>query len=113
VDEIDHSTAQMNHYIIRSDEHWAQKRGTPSASAGKDRYTDQFYQARNRNGSKDNSALAWTHLFDPVHAAAMAQPGVAHLHHLCCADYVARLIAPSGAAVADDPRWRWHMDQAG
>jgi hypothetical protein len=113
VDEIDHTTAQMNHYIIRSDEHWAQKRGTPSASAGKNRYTDQFYQARNRNGSKDSSALAWADRFDPVFAQAMALPGVARLHHLCCADYVARLVTAAKGVAGDDPRWRWHMEQAG
>jgi len=113
VEQITHKTAQMNHYIIRSDEHFALKRGTKSASAFKDRYTDQFYRARNKNGMKDNSALAWASRFDPVHAQAMAIPGVARLHHLCCADYVARLLGPGGARPQDDPRWQFHMAQAG
>lgn len=112
VEQITHRNAQMNHYIIRSDEHFALKRGTKSASAFKDRYTDQFYRARNRNGLKDTSALAWAARFDPVHAAAMALPGVARLHHLCCADYVARLVAPAGVAPQDDPRWQAHMAAA-
>ena len=55
--EITHRAAQMNHYVIRSEEHFAMKRGRPSASSGKDRYTEQFYRARNRNGHRDASAL--------------------------------------------------------
>ena len=113
VEQITHKTAQMNHYIIRSDEHYALKRGSKSASAFKDRYTDQFYQARNKNGRRDNSALAWAGRFDPVFAQAMALPGVARLHHLCCADYVARLVAPTGKRPQDDPRWQAHMAAAG
>ena len=39
------------------------------------------------------------------HTEAMALPGVARLHHLCCADLVARLCAHQGRAPQDDPRW--------
>ncbi|SHI56658.1 glycosyltransferase family 2 protein [Wenxinia saemankumensis] len=111
-EEIEHSGGQMNHYVVRSDEHWAMKKGTASASAGKDRYTEQFHRARNRNGRRDASALAYRDRFDRIHAEAVALPGVARLHHLCCADYVARLCASRGADPAEDPRWQDHMAEA-
>jgi hypothetical protein len=111
-EEITHRGAQMNHYVIRSDESFDLKRGIPSASALKDRYTDQFYKLRNRNDRADLSALAYTERFDRVHAAAMALPGVRRLHHLCCADYVVRLCAAKGTAPQDDPRWQAHMRAA-
>lgn len=113
VDQITHRNAQMNHYVIRSDESFALKRGIKSASAFKNRYTDQFYKARNVNGRKDGSALAHAARFDPVHAAVMALPGVARLHHLCCADYVARLCAHQGREAREDPRWLAHIAMAG
>jgi hypothetical protein len=110
--EITHRGAQMNHYVIRSDESFALKRGTPSASALKDRYTQQFYTLRNRNDAADLSALGYAEPFDRVHAAAMALPGVRRLHHLCCADYVVRLCAVTGADPKGDARWHFHMQQA-
>jgi hypothetical protein len=111
-EEITHATAQMNHYVIRSDESFDLKRGTASASAFKDRYTDQFYRGRNRNGQKDSAALRYEPAFAPVHAAAMALPGVRRLHHLCCADYVARLCVKQGRRAEDDPRWQMHRAEA-
>jgi hypothetical protein len=111
-ERITHQAAQMNHYIIRADESFDLKRGTLSATAQKDRYTEQFYRNRNRNDHKDTSALDWAERFDRVHAGAMALPGVRRLHHLCCADYVARLCAKKGVPVESDPRWRMHLDFA-
>ncbi|MBM1222020.1 glycosyltransferase family 2 protein [Ponticoccus sp. SC2-23] len=111
-DGITHQTAQMNHYVIRSDESFDLKRGTPSASAMKDRYTDRFYRARNRNGRKDLSAMANEAAFDAIYAEACAIPGVRRLHHLCCADYVERLCRNQGKRAEDDDRWQKHMDAA-
>lgn len=110
--EISHRFAQMNHYILRTPESFALKRGMPSASAGVDRYTDRFYAARDLNGQRDLSALANAAAFDRIHAQAMALPQVRRLHHLCCADYVARLSANQGRAAGDDPRWQHHMAEA-
>jgi hypothetical protein len=110
--EITHKFAQMNHYVIRSDESFNLKRGMPSASAMKDRYTDQFYKLRNRNDFSDFSALTYQDRFDRLHAEIMDLPGVRRLHHLCCADYVARLCAKAGVAVESDPRWKLHMEMA-
>jgi hypothetical protein len=111
-EEITHRRAQMNHYVIRSDESFALKRGTPSASALKDRYTEQFYRLRNRNDAADLSALAHANRFDRVHAAAMALPEVRRLHHLCCADYVERLCRVAGTDPEADARWQFHRLQA-
>ena len=109
---ITHATAQMNHYVLRSVEHFAMKKGRPSASALKDRYTDRFFAARDRNGQRDLSALAHGARFDAVHAEAMALPGVARLHHLNVADYVARLCAAAGTEPTRDPRWQEAMAAA-
>jgi hypothetical protein len=111
--DITHATAQMNHYILRSREGFGLKRGTPSASASKDRYTNHFFRARDVNTETDTSALACRDRFDALHARAMALPDVARLHHLCCADYVARLSAAAGKPPESDPRWRHHMEKAG
>ena len=84
----------------------------PSASALKDRYTDRFFAARDRNGQRDLSALAHGARFDAVHAEAMALPGVARLHHLNVADYVARLCAAAGTESTEDARWQEAMAAA-
>jgi len=111
-DQITHATAQMNHYVIRSDESFDLKRGKPSASAFKDRYTDRFYRARNRNGRKDLSAMAYEAWFDAVWDEIRVVPGVSRLHHLCCADYIARLCESQGRVARDDARWVAHMAAA-
>ncbi len=111
-DERAHDAAQINHYILRTADHFAMKKGTPSPSAGKDRYTDRFFAAHDRRGYIDESALRFADRFAPVHAEAMALPGVSRLHHLCCADYVARLCAHQGKAVETDERWVRHMAAA-
>ncbi len=103
-DAVRHEEAQLNHYVVRSDESFDLKRGMPSASARRDRYTDTFHRMFNRNEVWDTSAKRYEAAFDAVHAQAMALPGVKRLHHLCCADYVERLCAVAGVAPEDDPR---------
>ncbi len=110
---VTHAPAQMNHYMIRSDESFALKMGQLSTVGGKDRYTDDFKQKFNRNEAVDTTALRHTAAFDALHAQAMAMPGVRRLHHLCCADYVARIAAKAGVNVSDDPRYTAHMMAAG
>ena len=113
LEDIAHASAQLNHYMIRSDESFDLKRGTPSASAHVNRYTDQFYKTRNRNGIVDTSALRYADQFATMHAQAMALPGVARLHHLCCAEYVERLCAKKGTDYRADARWVEFMGRAG
>lgn len=108
-----HATAQINHYMVRNPESFALKRGTLSPVAGKDRYTDDYYARGDRNEVSDNSALRHAAAFDGLHAQAMALPGVARLHHLCCMDYVTRLCAVQGRDPAADSRWQAHRAAAG
>ncbi|MDP3341430.1 MAG: glycosyltransferase family 2 protein [Frigidibacter sp.] len=103
-----HAAAQMNHYMIRSEESFSLKRGTLSAAARKDRYTDGFFKLFNRNEVEDLSALRYAAAFEALHAEAMALPGIRELHHLCCADYVERLAAAAGREPSTDARWRRH-----
>jgi hypothetical protein len=107
-----HAAAQMNHYMLRSEESFGLKKGTPSAVAGKDRYTDAFFARYNRNEAEDTSALANAAVFDRLHSQAMALPGLARLHHLCCADYVARLCDKAGTPPEQDARFGHHMAMA-
>lgn len=101
-----HVAAQMNHYMIRSEESFSLKRGTLSPAAHKDRYSEVFYNRFNRNDVEDLSALRYAAAFDALHAEAMALPRVRKLHHLCCADYVERLASVAGRDPVSDPRWQ-------
>ncbi len=111
--QINHMAAQMNHYVLRSVEEFDAKRGTLSASSFADRYDDTFFARRDQNDQSDTSALRFAPAFDTVYARAMALPGVARLHHLCCANRIARLCRAQGLAAADDPRWQTAMAAAG
>lgn len=109
---IRHDLAQMNHYILRSAESFSLKRGTPSSTAGADRYTTEFYQRFDRNDEVDTAALRFAEPFDRVHARAMALPGVRRLHALNCADYAARLAAHAGRHPDEDRRVRRFLARA-
>jgi len=110
---VSHANMQMNHYILRTHEDYAAKKGTPSASAGKDRYSDTFFRRFNKRPRvEDRSALTSNPAFSEVHEAAMALPGVAMLHHMCCAERVRRLCAVAGNDHEDDPRFIHHLEQA-
>ena len=112
-DQIDHSVAQMNHYILRSKESYAYKKGSPAAGNLKDRYTDAFFERHNRNGMRDTTALRFKDRFAQMHAEAMALPEVQRLHHVCCADYVADMAVKRGDDPTADPRFQHHVAVAG
>lgn len=105
---ITHDFAQLNHYAVRTRESYALKMGKPSTAAGKDRYTDAFFEAKNRNETEDTSALKYRAGFDAIYAELAALPDVMKLHHRCCMDYVERLAEVAGASAEDDPRWKHH-----
>lgn len=107
-----YATAQVNHYMVRNPESFLLKKGTLSPVAGRDRYTDDYYARGDRNEVLDDSALRHAAAFDALHAQAMALPGVARLHHLCCMDYVARLAQAQGRDPREDPRWQAHRAAA-
>jgi len=109
---VDHGLAQMNHYIMRFRDSFELKRGTPSASAGVDRYDAAFCDRFDRNEVEDKTALRFADAFEAIHTSAMALPDVRRLHHLCCADYVARLAAKQGKMAKDERRHALHADVA-
>ena len=111
-DLVTHTAAQMNHYMIRSEESFSLKKGQLSAVAGKDRYTDQFIVNFDRNEREDTTVLRYAAAFDGLHAQALALPDVRRLHHLCCADYVVRLAQKAGKDVQADPRYHSHLAAA-
>ena len=111
-DRITHENAQMNHYVLRSAEHFAAKRGTPAASTLKDRYTQHYYKTRNRNDTLDETAMLNEVAFDFAHESALELPMVAYYHHLCCAQYVERLRSAAGRKFQRDKRWKYHMSRA-
>lgn len=111
-DLITHRRAQVNHYALRTREHFLAKRGTPSSVAGIDRYTSAFADNHDRQEVEDRSALRYEARFDALWEEAMALPGVARLHRLCEADHVARLLRARGKDPADDPRWRKRAGKA-
>lgn len=111
-ERITHRHAQVNHYALRSAESFGLKRGTMSAAAGTDRYTDRFWAMMDRNERRDASALAHAPAFAAAHREALALPDVRRLHHLCCLDYLARLAARAGRRPEEDERWPHHRAEA-
>ena len=109
---VTHDVMQLNHYILRTPEEYAAKRGTASASAGKNRYTDDFRRRFHKPDVEAPEALTSNPTFKEMHSTAMALPEVARLHHLCCAERVERLCAVAGTRPDQDPRYRQHMAAA-
>ena len=101
---VDHAVAQINHYMLRSGESFSLKRGTKSPVAGVDRYTRGFWDRADRRDGQDTSALRHVADFARVHAEAMALPGVARMHYLCCADHVRLIAEKAGRKVRYDKR---------
>lgn len=102
--DLDHSVAQMNHYMLRSAETFGMKRGTRSPSAGIDRYTQTYWDRANAVVEEDRSALRYQTAFAALRSLAMALPDVARLHHQCCADYIRLIAEKAGKRAQDDPR---------
>ena len=65
--------------MLRSVESFSLKRGTLSPVAGRDRYTDAYYDKAEQNAVEDLSALRHAAAFDAIHAEAMALPEVRRL----------------------------------
>jgi len=106
---ISHRTAAMHHYMVRSNESFWLKKGQLSPVAGKNRYTDSFFDRYNRNDEENLAALTHRAAFDALHTQAMALPDVARLHHLTCADYITRIAEKAGRDPALDPRHAYHL----
>lgn len=113
-DEISLAGAQLNHYIVKTAENFAYKKGTPCPARKHfvDRYTDRFFETHNRNDVLDPIALDLSDRFDAIYAELVAVPGVAQLHHLSCADLLVAMHAKFGTDVASDPRYAAHLGAA-
>lgn len=107
-----HAVAQINHYMLRSVETFSLKKGTLSPAALMNRYHDRYFAEANQADELDDSALRQATAFDAVHQAAMALPGVARLHHLCCADHLRLIAERAGQRVEDDARHAAHLARA-
>jgi hypothetical protein len=111
-DRLLHHIAEVNHYVVRSVEEFTHKKGRPAASNLADRYTDRFYKNVNRNEQENLSAMAYQDRFNTEYARICKIPGIMRLHHLCCADYVARLCENRGEDPATDARYKFHKATA-
>jgi len=109
---VTHSNAQLNHYITRTRENFAFKKGRLSASSLTDRYTGRFLNKFNRNERSDRSAHAYMNRFDVAYANILSLPGIRRLHHLCCADYIVSMCTERNDEPEKDDRYIHHMHLA-
>ena len=109
---ISHKVAQINHYMVRSDETFSLKHKTLSPVAGSNRYTKSYFDRANSGEEPDASAFRYSDRFDAVHAAAFTIPDVARLHYLCCADHLRLIAEKHGRDIALDPRHQAYLDLA-
>jgi len=111
-DLITHKVAQLNHYIIQSDEQYDFKAGLVRAGGGHDRYKGDFFARFNHNTVEDSSALKHEAAFAAEYDKLTAIPGILRLHHLCCADFATALCEKRGGDVEADARVLHHRKMA-
>lgn len=104
--------AQMNHYMLRSAESFSLKAGTLAPVALTDRYTETYRKRADHTNEPDTSAFRYADDFAALQEKAMALPGVARLHALCCADHLRLIAEKHGWQVEEDPRWQGFMARA-
>ena len=102
--QVSHTVAQVNHYMIRSEETFSLKAGTLSPAGQKDRYGPSYRERANLADEEDRAALRYAAAFDALFARAMSLPGVRRLHQLCCADHLEAIARKAGRDPALDPR---------
>lgn len=107
-----HHVAQMNHYMLRSAETFSLKAGTKAPVSRANRYTDAYRARADKGREPDSSAFRYADQFADMQMQAMALPGVARLHYLCCADHLRLIAEKHGRRVEDDPRWHGFLAQA-
>lgn len=109
---VSYEVAQINHYMLRSVESYSLKKGSASPVALSNRYDDSYFRRADGGDQLDSSAFRYATEFDAIHAQAMALPGVARLHALCCADHVRAIVEKEGGRAEDDPRHAAFLAQA-
>jgi hypothetical protein len=107
-----HKVAQINHYMLRSEETFSLKYRTLSPVALRNRYTRWYFKRANSGEEMDASAFRYADAFAAMQGQAMALPDVARLHHLCCADHIGLICDKAGKRAADDPRYQDHLAAA-
>jgi hypothetical protein len=107
-----HEGAQMNHYMLRSAETYSLKAHTLAPVGLSNRYTQTYFNDADAGREPDMSAFHYAEEFAAVQAAAMALPGVARLHKLCCADHLRLIAEKHGRAVEEDQRWHDFLAEA-
>jgi hypothetical protein len=111
-DLVTHQVAQMNHYMLRSNETYSLKKGTLSPVKLANRYTPNYFARANSRKESELSALRYLEQFSEKFATLMGLAGVARLHALCCADHLRLIAQKAGRPIADDPRYQAFLDQA-
>ena len=109
---ISHKVAQINHYMVRSDETFSLKHKTLSPVAASNRYTKSYFNRANSGKELDASAFGYSDRYDAVWAQAMTIKDVARLHYLCCADHLRLIAEKHGRDIALDPRYQAFLDLA-
>lgn len=109
---VGHKVAQINHYMLRAHDTFGLKRGTLSPVALRDRYDDAYFARADRNEAMDITALRHAEVFEALRQDCLRLPDVWRLHHLCCADHLARIATRAGRDPAADPRRLLHLEQS-
>jgi hypothetical protein len=109
---VTYQVAQINHYMVRSEESFSLKRGTLSPVALSNRYRKSYFDSANAGDEVDASAFRYAEAFSAMHEQAMALPDVARLHALCCADHIQAICEKAGKRAEDDARYQAFMEQA-
>lgn len=104
-----HAGAQVNHYMIRSEESFSLKAGTLAPVSLTPRYDAAYRDRAMRADERDASALRQAEHFDALWSEAMALPGVRRLHHLCCADHLTAIAVKAGRDPGADRRIAAHL----
>jgi hypothetical protein len=109
---VTHEVAQINHYMLRSQESYSLKQGTLSPVKLSNRYTAHYYDRANSGKQLDTSALRYLEPFSAAFIKLMLIPNVAKLHSLCCADHLRLIAEKAGRSIDDDPRYQDYLEQS-
>lgn len=108
ISRITHRDAQVNHYVIKSQENFLERRVKWAGFNNAGRYSSDFLAAYNKNAFEDISALNNLARFKIEYAALVNDPETLRLHHLCCANYIKIILQLKGGNPDDDGRYQMH-----
>jgi len=108
ISRITHEAAQINHYVIKSQENMVERRIKWANFNNAERYNADFIKAHNKNDFEDTSALKNTTCFATQYNTIRHDPETLRLHHACCANYSKMLVEKQGREPGEDPRYQMH-----